>query len=263
MPSINLSRLRLQAFELAGLLADPAAFRKSLRALLEEHSHRLLRRGRSMAKRSALPAWDVPGLLIREVEASLLHAAEKENQNALAAAAAIWPSGKLEEKQLAAFLAGLSRNPVEIRTLLLEWLSEVEDPVVLQSLADHACPPLWNSNGVLFRSDARAWIESPVPSQRRFGWMALRAWAEEKNSESVFAAFELLPAAFAEPDPEASQLASDLLIRLAEYSPQETQGWISELSSKSLDRGWKFLRRMLARLPEETAEVLRNAQKEK
>jgi hypothetical protein len=262
MPSINLSRLRLQAYELAGLLADPPAFQKSLRALLEEHSHRLLRRGRSMAQRGALPAWDVPGLLIREVEASLLPVVKKNSEAALAAAGAIWPSGRLEEKQLAAFLIGLSRNPGEIRTLLLEWLSGLEDPVVLQSLAAHACPPLWNSNGVLFRSDIRAWIEARVPSQRRFGWMALGAWTEEGTSESVFAAFELLPAVFAESDPEAIQLASDLLIRLAKYSPQETQGWISELSSKSLEQGRKFLRRMLARLPEETAVFLRKVQKE-
>ncbi|MGB7540328.1 MAG: hypothetical protein WBM17_17435, partial [Anaerolineales bacterium] len=64
MPAINLSRLRLQAFELAGLLDDPAAFQTFLHSLLDEHSHRLLRRGRSMVNRGALPAWDVPGILI-------------------------------------------------------------------------------------------------------------------------------------------------------------------------------------------------------
>jgi hypothetical protein len=263
MPSINLSLLRLQAFELADLLGEPVAFQKKLRALLEEHSHRLLRRGRSMAQRGALPAWDVPGLLIREVEASLIPAAEKNPAAALAAADAIWPSGRLEEKLLAVFLSGLSRDPREIRNRLLEWLGDTDDPAVLQSFAAHACPPLWNSNGVLFRSDVRAWIESPAPPCRRFGWMALRAWAEEKTSESVFAAFDLLPAAFSESDPEAVRAASDLFLQLAEVSPQETQGWISGLSSKSLERGRRFLRRMLVRLPEETAQFLRGVQREK
>jgi hypothetical protein len=263
MPPINLLRLRTEAFELSELLGNPDSFRNSLRAIMEEHSHRLLRRGRSLAKRGALPAWDVPGLLIREMEASLRPAAEKNGPAALAAAAAIWSSGKLEEKQLAASLAGLARNPGEIRTLLLEWLKQAEDPALLQSLALHTCPPLWQSNGVLFRSDVRSWIENPVPSRRRFGWMALQAWVEGKTSESIFAAFELLSFAFAESDPEAVQTASELFIRLAEHSPQETQGWISGLSTKSLDAGWKFLRRTLSRLPGETAEFLRKIQKQK
>jgi len=262
MPSINLSRLRLQAHELAGLLGNPAAFQTSLRSLLDEHSHRLLRRGRSMARRSALPAWDVPGLLIRELEAALLPIAEENSEAARMAAAAIWPTGRLEEKQLAAFLAGLSRNPGEIRTLLLRWLADTEDPVVLQDLALHTCAPLRNSNELLFRSDVRAWIMDSVPSRRRFGWMALRAWVQEKQSESIFTAFDLLPAAFPETDPEAIQLASALLVSLAEYSPLETQGWLSELSSKSRQQGRKILRFALPRLPVETAAVLRSLLKE-
>jgi hypothetical protein len=263
MPSVNLSLLRLQAFELSQRLGDPAAFQKKLRALMEEHAHRLLRRGRSMAQRGALPAWDVPGLLIREMEAALVPAAGKKPDAALAAADAVWSSGRLEEKLLAVFLAGFSREPGEIRSRLLSWLGETDDPAVLQSLAGHACPPLWRSDGLLFRSDVRAWIEDPVPARRRFGWMALRAWVEEKTSESVFAAFDLLPAAFSESDPEAAEAASGLFLRLAEVSPQETQGWISGLSSKSLERGRRFLRRMLGRLPEDTVRFLRDAMQEK
>ena len=134
MPAINLARLRLQAYELAGLIDDPAAFQAFLHSLLDEHSHRLLRRGRSMARRGALPAWDVPGILIRELEAALLPAAQKKNERVLETASAVWISGKLEEKQLAAYLAGLSRKPGEVRALLLRWLEETDDPAVLQDL---------------------------------------------------------------------------------------------------------------------------------
>ncbi len=262
MPSIDLARLRQQALELADLLGDPAAFRASLVSLMEGHSHRLLRRGRSMARRSALPAWDVPGLLIREVEVALLPAAEKNPQAALKAASAIWPSGRLEEKQLAAYLASLSRNPGEIRALLLQWLKDTEDPAVLQDLARKTCLPLRKSNALLFRSDVRNWIADNHPSQRRFGWMALREWTGEESSESLFAAFGLLPAVFSESDPEAMYVAADLLAHLAEYSPSETQAWLTELTSKSRQQGRKFLRLTLARLPEETAGHLRALLKE-
>lgn len=257
MPAINLSRLRLQAFELAGLLEEPAAFRESLRALLDEHSHRLLRRGRSLAKRGALPAWDVPGILIREVEAALLPVAREKHACVLAAAAAIWPAGKLEEKQLAAFLGGCSRDPGGLRILLLEWLKETEDPSILQDLAAHVCPPLRDANPLLFRSDLRAWLEARHAPLRRFGWLALRVWADEKNSEAVFAAFDLLPAVFPETDPETMRLASDVLIRLAEISPRETQGWLSELSPKILRQSRKMLRMTLPRLTADMAAFLR------
>ncbi len=257
MPAINLARLRLQAYELAGLIDDPAAFQAFLHSLLEEHSHRLLRRGRSMARRGALPAWDVPGILIRELEAAMLPAAQKNNGRILETASAVWIAGKLEEKQLAAYLAGLSRKPGEVRTLLLKWLEETDDPAVLQDLATHTAPPLRSMDTLLFRSDIRNWIESPKSPCRRFGWMALNEWAEEKTSDSLFAAFELLPAVFPETDPEAMRLASDLLIRLAEYRPQETQGWLSELTPKQLQQGRKYLRMTLPRLPEELGAVLR------
>ncbi len=258
MPAINLARLRLQAFELAGLIEDPAAFQAFLHSLLDYHSHRLLRRGRSMVKRGALPAWDVPGILIRELEAALLPVAQKKNDQVLAAAAAIWTAGKLEEKQLAAYLAGVSRHPGDVRTLLLKWLEETDDPAVLQDLAAHTCSPLRSADPLLFRSDIRNWIEHQKPSYRRFGWMALKPWAEEKTSESLFASFELLPVVFAETDPEAIRLASDLLVQLAEHRPQETQGWLSELTPKQLQQGRKYLRRTISRLPGESAAVLRN-----
>ncbi len=258
MPAINLSRLRLQAFELAGLLEDPAAFRTFLRALLDEHAHRLLRRGRSMARRGALPAWEVPGILIRELEAALLPVAREKNAGVIAAASAAWTDGRLEEKQLAAYLAGLSRNPGDVRTLLLNWLEETDDPAVLQDLAVHACLPLRTADPLLFRADIRTWIEFREPPRRRFGWMALRSWADEKTSESLFAALELLPAAFTEMDPETMRLASELLVRLAALYPRETQGWLAELIPQQLHRGRRFLRMTVSGLSGEPAEFLRN-----
>jgi hypothetical protein len=197
------------------------------------------------------------------LEATLLAAAQKKKEAVLGAAVAIWPDGKLEEKKLAAFLLGLSDAPGEIRTLLLQWLKETEDPGVLQDLAAHACPPLWNSDRILFRSDARGWIEDPVPSRRRFGWMALQAWAEAKTSESVFAAFDLLPLVFSETDPEAKQLASDLLAKVAESSPREAQGWLAEQTPKSRQKGRRFLRMALPRLSGETAAFLHSLLQEK
>jgi hypothetical protein len=257
MPSIDLASLRQQGAELADRIGDPPAFRTALRSLLDRHSHRLLRRGKSMVRRSALPAWEVPGLLIREVEAALLPAARQNPDAALQAAVGIWPSGRLEEKRLAAFLAGLSEDTGEIRTVLLRWLADTEDPEVLEDLARLTCRPLRSANGVFFRSDVRAWITDPHPARRRFGWTALHRWVEDKNSESFFAAFELLPLVFDETDPEAAQSAVGLFGCLADYSPQETEAWLSEMPSKARQHGRRFLRSAISILPGETADHLR------
>lgn len=184
-------------------------------------------------------------------------AAQQNPAAALAAATAIWPAGKMEEKQLAAFLAGRSGNPPEIRARLIAWLEETEDPAVLQAFTAFLCPPLRTSDPILFRSDLRGWLEHPIPARRRFGWMALRAWAEERSSASVFSAFELLPLIFKEIDSEALQIAADLFAGLARQSPFEAQGWLSGLTPKAQRQSRKLLRLALPNLPADTAAFVR------
>ncbi len=202
MPSVDLALLRSQSIELAGQLDDPALFRASLRRMMESYAHRLLRRGRSMERRGALQAWDVPGLLIREVDAALRPAAQNHPDSALAAADAVWAEGKLEEKLARRVPGGLLAEWFGIASLLFRWLHGMEDPAVFQALSTRICLPLAAENPTLFRSQLRSWMDSPAPPLRRFGWMALSAWQEEESSESIFAALDLLPLIFPETDPE-------------------------------------------------------------
>jgi hypothetical protein len=256
MPSIDLASLRSQAIELAEQLDDPTSFRASLRSLMEQHAHRLLRRGHSMEQRGALLAWDVPGLLMREVEAALRPSARSRPDAALATADVIWTEGRLEEKLLATFLAGFSSNSESLQALLARWLEGLEDPVLLRALSTSVLLPLGKANPVLLRSRLRAWLESPAPPIRRFGWMSLNAWREEKSSEGIFAAFDLLPTVFSETDPEAIRLAADLLTGLSKTLPQETRGWMEELTPKNIRKGRSFFRAVLPSLPAELAALI-------
>jgi hypothetical protein len=257
VPSIDLALLRPQAIELAGFLDDPALFRATLRLLMERHAHRLLRRGRSMDRRGALQAWDVPGLLMRELEAALRPAAQNRPDFALAVADAIWTEGKLEEKLLAVYLAGFSRGSADLEAVFVRWLDGMEDPTVLRAMSARVCLPPAGASPTLFRIQLRAWMESPAPSVRRFGWMALNAWQEEKSSESIFAAFDFLPIIFSETDPEAIRLAAGILGRLSRTAAQETRGWLEDLSPKNLQQGRPFFRAALPSLPPELAALIR------
>jgi hypothetical protein len=263
VPSVDLASLRSQAIELADRLEDPGVFRASLRALMEQYAHRLLRRGRSMDQHGALPAWEVPGLLIREVQASLRLSAQNRPNAALAAAGAVWAEGKFEEKLLAAYLAGFSRDSESLQTLLSRWLEGLEDPAVLRALSVNVCLPIGRANPVHFRSRLRTWLESPAPSVRRFGWMALNAWQDEGSSEAIFAAFDLLPMIFSETDPEAVRLAANLLVHLSKKAPQETRGWLEELTPKNASKGRRFFRAAIPSLPPELAALIRSPRRER
>jgi hypothetical protein len=257
MPSINLAELRTRAQDLAVLLPDAHAFRSSLRALMESHSSRLLLRGPSMARHGALQAWDVSGLLLRELEAALLPAAQANGDAALGAADAIWNDGRLEERMIAALFVGAAGRPDEARARIERWLKGMEDPALLFELAAEACRPLRDGDRELFRADLRRWIESRVPAERRFGWRALRAWLREKGAGSVPAAFDLLRFSLRETDVEAIRIAANTLALLAKFSPAETGKWLEDLPPELILRGRTFLRIALPSLPAETAAALR------
>jgi hypothetical protein len=250
MPSINLADLRMRTQELAGLLPDAPAFRAGVRALMETHAHRLLRRGKSMSKRGALQAWDVPGLLLRELESALRPAAIADPSSALKAADLLWPDGRLEERLIAARLASVGSDPDPMRIRISRWISGLEDPVVLREIAEETCRPLRLADSVHFQADVREWINTPSAAIRRFGWMALHAWLIDLSQESALAAFDLLPLALRETDPETIRLPIDIFLFLAQTHPAESQRWLNDLPPDLLRRGRSFFRAAKTRLPE-------------
>jgi hypothetical protein len=258
MPSIDLSALRARTRELAGLLAaDAPAFRAGVRALMEIHAHRLLRRGPSMAQRGALLAWDVPGLLMRELDSTLIPAAATDPAAALAAADALWPEGRLEERLLAARLAGTSADVREIRKRVAQWSAGLSDPALTREIADTTCRPFRRADPDLFRADARKWIEAEAPAIRRFGWAALGAWLTDGGIQAALAAFDLLPRALREDDPETLRAAGGVVAALAQSTPAEIRKWIEDLPPDPLYRGRAFLRSILAVLPDPLAGELK------
>jgi hypothetical protein len=257
MPAMDLAKLRSRALRLADLLEDPAALRAELRSLMEENAHRLLRRGASMARFGALPAWNAPALLVREVEVTVVSAAKADPSAAAPLAKALWNGGRLEEKLMAASLLEVSPLPAENRDILAEWLVALEEPALLGKLAGTVCRTLRNADPILFRSDLRQWMEAGQTNIRRFGWMALHAWLAEEPSQSAFAAFELLPKIFSETDTEALQIGVKILGLLGRLFPQETRKWVEDVPLKSIRQERPFFSLAISTLPSEFAELIR------
>jgi hypothetical protein len=237
MPSIDLVRLRAEARDLAEGMQDPPAFQIRLRSLMESYAHRLLRRGRSMALRSALPAWEVSGILLRELDTALRPAALADPNQAALCAEAVWQSGRLEERMLAARLMGYSARNETIRQHIWRWQAETDDPVLLAELADHACRILRAGSVDLHRADLRQWIESSRMATRWFGWMALDAWLLEGADSALLTALDLLFLALPEQHTDILRTAAGALSHAGSIAPAEIQKWIMDLPAPTFQMG--------------------------
>jgi hypothetical protein len=257
MPSIDLVRLRAEAHELADSLKDPPAFQIRLRKLMEAYAHRLLRRGRSMAQRSALPAWEVSGILIRELDTALRQAAQADPLNAAICADAVWQSGRLEERMLAARLVGFAAFGETIRQHIWRWQADTEDPILLKELAEHACRTLRNASADLHSADLRHWIESPRTATRWFGWIALDAWLQEQSDPALLTALEIFTRALPETNVDILRTAAASLSHAAALAPAETQKWILDLPIPAFLMGRAFFQEALPQLPEQIAQMIR------
>ena len=138
MPSIDLDALRRWSQTLGDQIGDPQAFAAALRGQFESHSNRLLRRGPSLARRGALPSWNVPAAMLNEIEAAILPRAARQPEAALRLADHLWAIPSLEEKSLAARLLEAAARPEASHMRLARWV--VETPTPLCTRLWHAMP---------------------------------------------------------------------------------------------------------------------------
>ena len=158
MPSIDLDALRRWSQTLGDQIGDPQAFAAALRGQFESHSNRLLRRGPSLARRSALPSWNVPAAMLNEIEAAILPRAARQPEAALRLADHLWAIPSLEEKGLAARLLEAAARPEASHMRLARWVVETPDPALHAALARHAARPVRNESPDLFRQEILAWL---------------------------------------------------------------------------------------------------------
>jgi hypothetical protein len=210
-----------------------------------------------MAQRSALPAWEVSGILLRELDSALRPAASDDPEAAISCADAIWKNGRLEERILAARLLGYSFLADAIRQRLAVWLGEMDDPMVLEELADYACHPLRNGPADIFRADIRRWIESSRMGVRWFGWMALDIWLQAGADEALLTALDLMLQALPEGNADVLRSAASVLARTATAAPAEVQKWLNDMPAATVQMGRTFFETALPKLPAEMAQEVR------
>jgi hypothetical protein len=257
MPSIDLVRLRIEARDLADSLQEPEVFHSRLRAMMETYAHRRLRRGRSMAYRGGLPAWEVSGILLRELDSALRPIAQSDSESAVRCADAIWRDGRLEERILAARLLGYSGRQDAIRARLPVWLETTEDPSLLSELADRTCRILRQGPAEMHRADIRTWVESLRVTARWFGWLALGAWLQEGTDDARMTAIDLLAIALPERNADILRTVAGILNQLSASVTAEIRKWLDDLPFSSFLTGQPLFDTALPKMSEDVAMEVR------
>ena len=110
MPAINLARLKIQAVHLSEKFSQPEAFVHALDELLDFYTNRTIR-ATQIAQRLSLPTYHTPSPVLRQIQGELAPLAEAHPLEAISLINALWKSGSLESRLLAAFLAWLHPTP--------------------------------------------------------------------------------------------------------------------------------------------------------
>jgi hypothetical protein len=121
MPSLNLTHWREECLQFARQVDRPREFQSSLRAAFASHSHRLLRPGPSLAAQGALPSWNVPAIMVQELQAALAPVFRELPAPSLALADLLWEKGYYEERVLAVFILQVAADPDQVLSRISDW----------------------------------------------------------------------------------------------------------------------------------------------
>ena len=141
MPSVQLTRLRQQAVELAEFFPQPEVFARRLDLLLESYSVKASRTGEVRGSQQAvLPSYRAPAQVLNQVLLECRPLAADEPALALAVCDELWRRRMLEPRQLAARLLGQTpaAESKEVTERILAWNETNREPALLDELAVEA-----------------------------------------------------------------------------------------------------------------------------
>lgn len=257
MPSLNLTRWREECLQLAQQVGRPQEFRSSLRAAFAAHSHRLLRPGPSLGAQGALPSWNVPALMVHELQLALSPTFRDQPSQSLALADLLWENGYYEERALAVTILQAAAQPDQVLSRISSWARSHQDPRLMKLMAERGTEALRRGLPDRLEEVLEEWIDDRQVSLRRFGWMTIRSWLEADPDRAAAVALRYWPAALREHDYECQLECRRALVAFAQGRPWEAMRLIEDLPARAVISSQRWLRAALPSLPAEVAEFLR------
>ena len=259
MPAIDLARLKTQAARLAEQFGQPEAFLAGLYEMLDHYTNRT-RRATQVVQRYSIPAYNTPQPVLRQIESELAALAEARPIEAVALVKALWDSGSLESRLLAANLLGCipSAHAIPALSRLPDWLSRTTDREVQAALLSEAMARIRLENPPTFFLILENWLAPPRPSFQIWGMQALVPLLRDPRFENLPAVFRILQPAVRAAGPMTQVDLSACLTALERVSLTETVAFLREiLQDQPSPVLLRTVRRMLPGLSPELQSALK------
>ncbi len=260
MPAVQLARLRIQTTRLAESFDDPAEFASGLDSLLELYGNRAYRPGTNVGHRSRLSAYNVPPLVMQQLELQLGMVGGADPIHCLNNIDKLWETQILEMCEIAVFLLG--KVPIDYRQDVMDRLRRWCDPALDQGLLRL----LFSTGGSTIRTtEPNTWLAfaadfliTPDPQKVILGLQALEPFLAETGLKYLPRLFNMLEPLVIDPPAAVMPTLHDVLLQINGISPVETRSYLRKfLEADPSPALLRFTRRLLPDLPAETQASLR------
>jgi hypothetical protein len=261
MPAIDLARLRKQTARLADFYFLPDEFVRQLRSLLDSYVNYTARRRPAAASGSGLHTYRTPQAILNQIELELerLVSEDRNSQQSLALADALWDDASLEGRVLAAYLLGRMK-PQERRLVarLTAWTAQTRDTDLRRKLLDDALVRARREQSGVFLDLLGEWLR---PERQQLWSNALQAAVSAVKDDAFLAQPALLevlrPTLRAAPS-EVQLDIEELILALHKKIPTETAYFVTQIIASSNSPTTRVtFRRMLPSLPSELRDEIR------
>ncbi|MEX2143863.1 MAG: DNA alkylation repair protein [Anaerolineales bacterium] len=246
LPTIDLSRLKQEAAQLAESFSEPPAYLRGLVRLLQNHAVPVHRQGQIAGMRPVLSSYAVPPPLLKQLHMELAEQAQKDPEAALAVADGLWAVRSMETRQLAARLLGaIEAKPKLITDRLESWAFENREPTLSPELTQHGTANLCAHFPEELVTFAQSLLESKELRKQSLALGALQNLLTNTDFANLPLLFDMLSPVCKAPDRKLRPDLADLLLALGYRSPQETEYFLQQCLETSPNTGIEWITRQV------------------
>ncbi len=261
MPAVQLIRLKTQLEGLSRQFSRPVDFVESLRNILDQYSDRTYRPGQAVQPAPSADRFQVPNIVIRQLELAIQSWASQTPQYGLEIADRLWTESKYEMRLAGIMILGAlpPEQIQEVQTRLAQWGEPQENWIYLDTLFTQGTKRIRKDNPTLWLDQIKTWIYSGDTSKYKLGLEALLPFIRDPAFENMPVIFNLITGPLQEQPKTLQRELTDVLAELAKKSPTETAYFLRQILSLSSKPDLvRLVRRCLPGFPEETQNKLRS-----
>jgi len=248
MPPVQLARLRPQINALISHYQDHKLFLKTLLLIFENYSEKKSSRNVWLRAKLNMPAWQVPLIVINELEAALEILARAHPQESITLADAMWGQPYYEPKKLAIFLLAKLEPPHQEEFIhrTEAWISAGVEEALIAEVIEQSSLRLEIITSPAWINLVKGWLNAEDKNLQKTGLGAVSKLVENEDFQNLPLVFDLLAPLLSQPRIATQKDLLGVIRMLIIRSQAETASFL--ISSAELSRteeAFKFVRKCL------------------